>query len=165
MERDAVLSPCKRYRYRLTRGAGRLLAFVMLNPSTADAEQDDPTIRRCLGFAAREGFDGIEVCNVYAWRATDPRELMHAPNPFRDNDDHLLSLAVRHNLIVCAWGSKAMPSHVEHVRRTLSANRGGHVARLVCLGVNKDGSPKHPLYVRGDAPLIDWPQAGGDRAG
>src|SRR5689334_20041621 len=72
--KSAVLSPCGLYRYRLTRrwGDGPALLFVMLNPSTADATEDDPTIRRCTGFAKREGMPAIEVVNLFAWRATDP---------------------------------------------------------------------------------------------
>lgn len=159
MHRDAIISPCGRYRYRLTRGAGRLLAFVMLNPSTADADQDDPTIRRCLAFAKREGYDGIDVANVYAWRATDPRALLSAANPFGDNDTHLLDLSLRHKVIVCAWGSNAIQAHVDHARRILTGKRGSHTARLFCLGTTKNGSPRHPLYVRGDAPLLPWPAA------
>lgn len=163
MRRDAIISACGRYRYRLTRGEGRLLAFVMLNPSTADAAQDDPTIRRCVAFSAREGYDGIDVANIYAWRATDPRELLSAANPFGDNDRHLLNLARRHDIVVCAWGSKAIPSHVETTRRMLTGSQTDHGVRLVCLGTTKNGSPRHPLYVRADAPLVDWPTRGGAR--
>src|SRR5437868_12651695 len=73
---SAVISPCGKFRYRLTRqwGEGAALPFVMLNPSTADAEQDDPTIRKCVGFAKRMGYDGIEVVNLYAYRATKPTQ-------------------------------------------------------------------------------------------
>lgn len=155
MRGNAVISPCGRYRYRLTRGDGRRLAFVMLNPSTADANQDDPTIRRCLAFAKREGYDGIDVANVYAWRATDPREVFDAPNPFGDNDRHLTELSLQHEIIVCAWGANAIPIHVDHTHWILSRRYG---TRLVCLGITKDGSPRHPLYVRGDAPLEPWPK-------
>ena len=76
MMKGAVISDCKRYRYRLWRiwnGSQSRLVFVMLNPSTADGEQDDPTIRKCVGFAERLGYGGIEVVNLFAWRATDPR--------------------------------------------------------------------------------------------
>ena len=165
MSGGAIISPCGRYRYRLTRGEGRRLAFVMLNPSTADASQDDPTIRRCLAFAKREGYDGIDVANVYAWRATDPRELFAAGNPFGDNDRHLICTALLHDVVVCAWGANVFPSHAEHTRKILSESRNGHRPRLVCLGTTKNGSPRHPLYVRGDTPLIDWPSAGAAEGG
>lgn len=168
-DRAAIISPCGRYRYRLTRGKGRLLAFVMLNPSTADADQDDPTIRRCMAFARREGYDGIDVANVYAWRTTNPRNLLTTADPFGDNDNHLITLTLRHKVIVCAWGANAIKSHAAHAHRILSGTRAGHTARLLCLGTTKDGSPRHPLYVRGDAPLQAWPasskaaNAGGPR--
>ncbi len=81
--KEAVISDCGRYRYRLTRrwGDGPLLSFIMLNPSTADAEVDDPTIRRCMGFARRDGYGGIVVGNLYAFRTTKPKALFAADNP------------------------------------------------------------------------------------
>ena len=154
---NAILSPCGRYRYLLQRGEGRLLPFVMLNPSTADAEQDDPTIRRCMGFAAREGYDGIEVGNVYAWRATDPRELRSSSNPFGDNVNVLIGLSARaasnDTPIVCAWGTNVIG---DHAARTIELLRHAG-ARLVCLGKTKAGHPKHPLYLAANTPLEAYP--------
>ena len=91
----AVISHCKRYRYRLARhwGAGSALPFVMLNPSTADADNDDPTIRRCIAFAKREGAGGIVVANLFAFRATSPADMLAAPNPFGpENEGHLTEI-------------------------------------------------------------------------
>lgn len=156
---SAVISACGRYRYRLQRGDGpRRLAFVMLNPSTADADVDDPTIRRCRAFAQREGYPGIDVMNLYAWRATDPVQLTQVDDPVGPDNpiwlDHLAS-DHRHGWIVCAWGTLAR----EQQRQTAIQVAGilsSHGARLVCLGTTKDGSPRHPLYVRGDAAIEDW---------
>ena len=76
VERTAFISPCERYRHALGRHWDNdkgFVLFIMLNPSTADAQQDDPTIRRCMDFAKRWGFGGIEACNLFDWRATDPK--------------------------------------------------------------------------------------------
>lgn len=150
---SAIISECGRYRYRLERGEAPRLAFVMLNPSTADAELDDPTIRRCMGFAKREGFAGIVVGNVYALRSTDPRALLEAANPFGpENDRYLLQIAAEHDRIVCAWGANVIESHAKRAADALKF----HGAQLVCLGTTMAGHPKHPLYVAANAPLIAW---------
>ena len=143
----ALLSPCGRYRYRLTRewlmGEGTVL-FVMLNPSTADAETDDPTIRRCIGFAQRWGFRGLAVGNLFAWRATDPRELRQAIDPVGpENDRHLVEMSHAANAVIAAWGAGG-------------GRRGQYALRLLRgtvehLGLTKQGYPRHPLYLRADA--------------
>ena len=126
----------------------------MLNPSTADATVDDPTIRRCRGFARAWDCNGIVVANLYALRATDPAELWRHPEPVGPlNDFHLQRLALEHETVVCAWGANARRERVAQVRALFT---GPH-HRLMCLGVTKDGSPRHPLYVRADQPLIEWP--------
>lgn len=153
---SAVISECGAYRYRLTRGPfdSRTLCFVMLNPSTADAETDDPTIRRCIAFAAREGCPSITVVNAYALRATDPRELRRHRDPVGpENHIHLDGIAHAYDRIVVAWGARIDDQREREVEAIL--RRGG--ARLLCLGKTKDGYPRHPLYVRGDQPLEDWP--------
>lgn len=153
----AAISPCGAYRYRLTRGDGRRLAFVMLNPSTANAEIDDPTIRRCKAFALREGYDGIEVVNLYAYRATDPDALLQAADPIGpSNMGEIQRLAwdYRGGWIVCAWGALSR-RHMPHVARVAELLKL-HDAELVCLGKTKDGAPRHPLYVRGDASIESW---------
>lgn len=158
---DAVLSACRRYRYHLTRevsktGRGRVL-FVMLNPSTADATQDDPTIRKCLGFAQRKwNAYALDVVNLYAWRATDPDDLRLAAaqhdvvGPL--NDAHIELVASRASVVVAAWGalnlgtmSKAARARAREVvdRVRLVAP----VPQLVCLGRTNDGQPRHPLLL------------------
>lgn len=156
---SAVLSPCQRYRYFLTRdvdllGAGRML-FVMLNPSVADATLDDPTIRKCRGFAQRAGMRTFNVVNLYAWRATDPDDLRRAADA-NDiigpaNDLYIGGAVARADIIVAAWGALNMGSMSkpaadrarEVSRRFLTA--GGR--RPHCLGTAKNGQPRHPLMV------------------
>lgn len=155
----AILSPCGRYRYLLTRtwdASLPVLVFCMLNPSTADASQDDPTIRRCIGFARREGCGGLAVVNLFAWRATDPDKL-----PLLDGDaigpqnrKHIVS-AVKGRRVVLAYG--AHHSAHPHVVLPLLELLRQHAAGLYCLGTTKAGAPRHPLYVRGNAPLTELP--------
>ena len=153
----AVISECGQYRYMLKRvwGKGPMLPFCMLNPSTADAEQDDPTIRRCIGFAKREGYGGIIVVNLFAFRATSPKVMQSAAFPFGpDNHWHLSEVAKAAKLydvpIICAWGSNARGDTVMQIFREAGT-------RTVCFGKTKDGSPRHPLYVRADQPLEAYP--------
>jgi hypothetical protein len=157
--KSASISDCGQYRYRLTRywGPGYMLPFVMLNPSIADASLDDPTIRRCMGFARREGAGGIIVVNLYAFRATSPGDLMRAGKPpGPDNKTALVHIAQESIAtdmpIVCAWGAGGGAMSLAVVD-LLSQFR----PRLLCLGFTKDGSPRHPLYVKGDQPLVPFP--------
>lgn len=166
----AVLSDDGLYRYRLVRmwgerGGGRrrrLMQFVMLNPSTADALTDDPTIRRCEGFARREGAEGFAVTNLYAWRATDPKAMLALPyeTAFGPDNSDFLSLAYdsarRTGMpVLAAWGANARPEAVEHLLTLLrAAHDDGPV--LHCLGTTKAGHPRHPLYLPGDALVQPW---------
>src|SRR5881396_744410 len=106
----ATFSRDRRYRYRLWRRWDRsraVVAFVMLNPSTADAMHDDPTIRRCIGFARNWGFGGVDVVNLFALRATDPRALRRAHDPVGPaNDRHIASAGSRASLVILAWGAQ-----------------------------------------------------------
>jgi hypothetical protein len=155
----AEISACGLYRYTLHRPCevrhperGTAL-FVMLNPSTADATQDDPTIRRCRGFARTWGCNGLTVVNLYALRSTDPAALWRAADPVGpENDYHLRRIAREYGDVVCAWGAGARPDRVAAFLKLME----GAGARLWSLGVTKDGSPRHPLYVRADQPLIPW---------
>lgn len=156
----AAISECGLYRYHLWRiwdDERPILCFVMLNPSTADAFDDDPTIRRCLGFAKRDGYGGISVRNLFALRSTDPSALLRAVDPVGpDNPKHLLacrnvSLMTR---LVAAWGKlpggKAMRSRAQNSINYVRMN-DPH-----CLGRNADGSPRHPLYLRADTKIERW---------
>ncbi|HGF9504284.1 TPA: DUF1643 domain-containing protein [Acinetobacter baumannii] len=152
--KSAVISSCGKFRYLLSRGAClNPLVFVMLNPSIADAYIDDPTIKRCKGFASLAGFDGIIVVNLYAYRATNPKEVFQFQDPVgTENDAYILEVAAKHKNIVCAWGSNAEKARAEHVLSLL--NRAD--AKIFCLGLNKNGSPKHPLYIPSDQNLIKF---------
>ena len=144
--RGATFSADRRYRYRLWRrwdGARPVVAFVMLNPSTADARRDDPTIRRCIGFAKSWGFGGMEVVNLFAYRTTDPGELRRVTDPVgADNDRHIRRAIARADLVVLAWGARTRS------RRLLS------LPHARCLGLTRAGQPRHPLYLRRDASLV-----------
>ncbi len=151
---EAAISTCGKYRYVLTRGdeLNSSLPFVMLNPSTADASLDDPTIRRCKGFAADLGYSGIVVMNLYAFRATKPADLWTADDPVGSENDTWLHGLSLYPEIVCAWGANARPDRVKDVVEILTM----YNAKLKCLGVTKAGAPKHPLYIKATQPLIDW---------
>lgn len=157
----ALLSPDGRYRYWLRRQLGEdpaapALVFVMLNPSTADATTDDPTIRRCKAFAVRDGWGALEVVNLYALRSTDPAALWRDPDPVGpDNDRHLLAACRRAVAVVAAWG--AAPGLRPSLRAAQVAGmleREG--IRLVSLGRTGSGHPTHPLYVKADRPFRPW---------
>lgn len=159
MESAAIISECGTYRYSLTRkwGPGKTLVFVMLNPSTADASVDDPTIRRCIGFAKNYGYDAIEVVNVFALRATDPKELYSHLDPIGPENDKYIVKATEgvDNTTILAWGT-----HMD--------NFDGRVSRILvllgtkpvfCLGTTKSGQPRHPLYLSAKTTIQTWPQA------
>jgi hypothetical protein len=150
MVRSAQISEDGRYRYLLTRSWRTdlpVVCFVMLNPSSADASVDDPTIRRCIDFARRWGYGGLTVVNLYAFRTPSPAELFAAHDPVGcENDDFLATVCARASAVVAAWGAK-----VPHPERKQAAVGG--VENLKCLGTNRNGEPRHPLYVRADAVL------------
>ncbi len=163
MTSAAIVSTCGTYRYTLHRSIPSFLRwvkpclFVMLNPSTADATKDDPTIRRCVGFAKREGCTGMTVVNLFALRATDPVELGKHADPFGpENAKHLTEQIIEHRqigVIVAAWGANPMVLRYESIGVLKMALRN---AGALCLGMTAEGHPRHPLYVKSDQPLIPW---------
>lgn len=147
IESSAKMSECGAYRYVLERHWRPELGsvnFIMLNPSTADANQDDPTIRRCIGFARAWGYGGLIVTNLFALRATDPKEMKaHAEPVGPRNDFWLKTIAHNATLMVAAWGAHgAHLGRADEVRSWLDS--------LQCLGTTKGGFPRHPLYLKGD---------------
>lgn len=137
------------YRYTLTRvwdTALPIITFVLLNPSTADAVELDPTMRRCVGFAKREGYGGMKIVNLYAFRTKDPKEMLAAVDPVGPENDGVLARVA--GTVVAGWGTNASPARVAHVLALLP--------QLHALGLTKNGHPRHPLYVRADAPLVRW---------
>lgn len=170
MTGTAIISPDGVYRYRLTRRSdmdivrSRPCVFCMLNPSTADARMDDPTIRRCSNFALSWSCTRLIVVNLFALRATDPQEIYAHDDPVGpEGDTHLLAAAAEalpHGLFVCAWGT-----HGAFVPPGFARPRGQAVRDLLrqaghqlhCLGLTKDGHPKHPLYLRSDTIPQEFP--------
>lgn len=151
---SSIASPDNRYRYTLWRdlendllGSGIML-FVGLNPSTADASADDPTIRRLKSFAIGFGFARLAVGNLFAYRTSNPAEMLQARDPIGpDNDRHLRELIGMSNVVLCGWGTDG--KHRGRDREVMSMI--GDKAH--CLAVNLDGSPTHPLYLRSDSIL------------
>lgn len=161
----AIISECGLYRYRLWRiwdEERAFLVWIMQNPSTADAVDDDPTIRKCIGFSERAGYGGIVVMNVFAWRAADERELLKAPDPIGpENWDYLIGATnIRlGSRVVAAWGNRFGPK-----RKSIFRDAYCHAAAAcvqqgaVCLGTTKSGDPKHPLFVSYEAEMVRWNQ-------
>jgi hypothetical protein len=162
----ATFDPTRTYRFRLSRiwdPDAAVVAFVMLNPSTADAHRLDPTVRRCVGFARSWGFGGLEVVNLFAYRATDPAELVGCPEPVgRGNDLVVLDAATRSDLVVVAWGTRG--SHGDRAA-AITALLDGRSVAMRALGKTRSGQPRHPLYVRADVRPTPWtrltPEGGG----
>lgn len=148
-----MMSGCGLFRYDLTRGLKPFetgyCVFIGLNPSTADALKDDPTIRRCVKFALRERCSRLVMLNLYAFRATDPKFLKYCGYQVGPENDriiaHYMSIA---KVAIAAWGVNAEP---ERAKAVLQAH-----PNLMCLGTTKEGHPRHPLYVRADAELVPF---------
>jgi len=137
------------YRYTLTRvwdEALPTMTFVLLNPSTADAKRLDPTLRRCVNFARREGFGGMLIVNLYAYRTKSPKVLKDAGYPVGPANDRTLAAVT--GTVVAGWGAGAQPARVTRALELLP--------RLHVLDITKNGHPRHPLYIPGAAPLVEW---------
>jgi hypothetical protein len=124
--------------------------FVGLNPSTADENTDDPTLTRCINFAKSWGFGGVCMANLFAFRATQPKDMKSAKNPIGPkNNQWLQQLANEAGLVVAAWGNDG--SYL---------NRSGQIRELLpemhCLKLNKSGEPAHPLYQKADLRPVQW---------
>jgi hypothetical protein len=146
------------YRYSLWRrvcaSSSRVL-FIMFNPSTADEAKDDPTIRRCAAFARGWGYGRLEVCNLFAYRATDPRTLRRIVDPVGPLNDAMIARAAkRADTVVVAWGVEGARSRRADVVMGLLRS-----STVYCVGTTRDGFPRHPLYVRGDSLLAPFARA------
>lgn len=178
VSQGAVISKDERYRYFLWRewrgsatddnwewldavdgngvrlGEPKAVTFIMLNPSTADAQEDDPTIRRCVGFAKAWKYDRINVVNIFGHRATDPDALLaldHNDDPVGpDNQKYIDHAVSQSGIIICAWGK-----HGRHLGQDLTT-MGWLWKPAHCLGRNKDMSPKHPLYLPANSERIPF---------
>jgi hypothetical protein len=154
---DAQISLCGKYRYRLERqwamrdawGGNLSCVFIMLNPSTADGGNDDPTIRRCVGFAQAFGYRSLQVVNLFAYRATNPKELLslsHNDNPVGFQNQEAVEDACNSQdcgMIIAAWGSHG--GHMGQDETVLGWIRHNPLVRA--LGLTKEGHPRHPLYL------------------
>jgi hypothetical protein len=161
------------YRYSLTRDTPTIMSgrgpivFVMLNPSTADAENDDPTIRKCMTIARHHGAGFLEVVNLFAWRATDPKALPTATDPVGPENNTHIRMAVQRATVagapvILGWGP---PTKLGRARALLERRSSDVLEmlrpwreKLFALSITKDGSPGHPLFLRTDSPLIPFPR-------
>lgn len=147
----ALLSPDRQYRYWLLRDwkpGERRIAWIGLNPSTADEQRLDPTLRRIYDFSELWGYDGFIMLNLFAFRATVPRVMLLHPEPVgQDNDSHILRVAGEVDKIMCAWGVDGVHrNRSQEVVKMLTD--AGHGTKLHAVKINRDGQPGHPLYVR-----------------
>lgn len=151
MEMDAVIDSTGMYRYSLWRSwcAGDTVGFIMLNPSTADHRQNDPTIRRCISFAQAWGYGSLEVVNLFAYRTAYPRLLKQAADPNGvENDRCLLAAAQRAETVILAWGNWGeLYGRDRAVLEILTP----YQSKLYCLGRNQSGQPRHLLYIQRSA--------------
>lgn len=173
MIKTAEISADGLFRYRLERDwtgplTRRTVTFVMLNPSTADANLDDPTIRRCIGFAETFDFTRLLVVNLFAFRATSPKDLTariaektwaaeafpHAAGV--ENPAHLRAAALEAEAVVFAWGAYDPPSRSVRGLAIAAAEAATAGRPVFTLGTTKSGAPKHPLYLAADTRLVSW---------
>jgi hypothetical protein len=159
---EVIISADKVYRYTLWRNwsdelfdkpkAG-YVNWIMLNPSTADATNDDPTVRRCIGFTKALGFSELCVTNLFAYRATAPGDLLRVIDPIGIlNDKYLVEIAHGAALKICAWGNLGD----KRAREVLALFEAEQINNLTCLGLTKNGEPKHPLYLPTSATLKNY---------
>lgn len=158
-ESGAIFSDCRNYRYELWRiwdVTKPTLTFIMLNPSTADAMINDPTVERCERRAIAGGFGRLNVVNIFAYRSTDPSKLYTLADPIGQlNNAHICEVAMRSDMVICGWGKHgALHDRGNEVIEMLLSK----YIKLYALKINKDESPKHPLYVGYDAEpiLMAW---------
>lgn len=148
MIKDAILSEDRKYRYILSRTWDETkptVLFIGLNPSTADENEDDPTIRRCINFAKSWGYGGLIMANLFAFRTTNPQGLYSEKNPVgSENDYYIKKFANKSEKIIACWGNHGCFNNRSQIVYEL-------VDSLHCLDTNKSGEPKHPLYIRSDA--------------
>jgi hypothetical protein len=151
----ALFSECRTWRYHLWRTWDRSrprFVVIGLNPSTADETRNDPTIRRCIGFAQRVGCGSLHMVNLFGYRSTDPKGLLDVGDPVGPDNDETIRLVAAAGLgplptVVAAWGTHGKLR--DRDRAVVAA-----VPNLLCFGTNADGTPKHPLYLPNSAPLV-----------
>ena len=150
---DAVFSNCRKYRYALWRRwdlEGPLILFIGLNPSTADEVKNDPTIRRCIGFAKDWGFGGVLIANLFAFRSTSPTKMKDQLEPIgKENDRWIGLLAEGSEMVIAAWGNHgAFLNRFQQIQKRLP--------EMKCMGLTSQNQPRHPLYLRRDTIPQDY---------
>lgn len=161
----AFMDPSGRFRWLLGRiwKPGPVMHFVMLNPSTADAERDDPTIRKCVGFADRAGCGSIWVTNLFSFRATDPADLLAEEGPIigDQTDSYIRDCAVTATFTVAAWGAHSRKKKLRPRARAVSELLRWSVglARVTALKLAADGTPHHPLMLPYSSTRVAMPEA------
>lgn len=145
LKTDAAISTCRKYRYALWRiwdESKPNAMFIGLNPSTANEIDDDPTIKRCIGFAKSWGYGGLCMGNLFAFRATKPSDMFAASNPIGpENDKWLIDLSKNAGIVIASWGNDGC-----YLKRSTVVMR--LIPNLYCLKINKTGEPAHPLYLK-----------------
>ncbi len=152
IDKGATFSPDRKYRYLLWRTWDKSLPsamFLMLNPSTADENVLDPTLRRCVGYAMKWGYGRMDICNIFALRSTDPKELYKSEDPIGvDNDQYILKTAKVNGVIIAAWGNHG--AHNNRTQEVVDLLTSPTVFELHALALTKTNQPVHPLYQRSD---------------
>lgn len=165
-ESMAVFSPCERYRYvlsrcwegKVTEAVGRLPVFLMLNPSTADEMANDPTVERCQRRAKAMGYPGLIVLNLFAFRATSPKDMRAQHDPAGPRNDEMIETWTREApLVICAWGNHG--AHLGRSKQVKNLLREAGIT-LYYLEMNGTGEPKHPLYVGYEHQPKEWIEEG-----
>lgn len=162
-ETGAIISGCQQYRYLLWRmwnplkSHPRWVTFVLLNPSTADAIKPDPTLKKCIGFAKRWGYDGVLLVNLFAFRTSKPVQLKKASEPVNDvpgaNNGYIAAAVTKAEQVICGWGNHGnYLNRSEVVRHQLRLEFPGKAFHLGPL--TKSGEPGHPLYIKYEAELL-----------
>lgn len=154
MFKNASISNCGQFRYHLYRQWDEDLPevmFIMLNPSTADGDVDDPTIRRCIGFAKSWGYGAIHVCNLYAFRATNPKDLFRQESIIGTGDINIKTIeyySSNCDEVICAWGNHPIISKIKKLMPNYNPLQGVDRSKLMAIQISNYGTPKHPLYLR-----------------
>ena len=153
IKKSAVFSPCRKYRYSLTRSwnsAEGYVLFIGLNPSIADEIIDDPTLIRCINFAKDWGYGGLIMVNLFAYMSTHPTDLKKAKLPIgKNNNKHILKNHQKSQLTIAAWGNDG--NLLKRDKEVLKI-----INNPMCLNINKSGQPAHPLYQKKDQELINF---------
>ena len=155
----AEVSACGQYRHSLTRRwvnpHGNLaIVFIGLNPSTADGELDDPTIRRCVDFANGLGGSRLTMINLFDFRATQPADMRKQNKPISEhNEEHVIRALINADIVVAAWGNGGRYRGAGLQMRKLAHDKK---VKLHHLGLTMDAQPKHPLYLAKSTPLSEW---------